>query len=441
MKSKINFIEGKTGKCLVQMVGPLLLSMILMMAYNMVDSLWVGNLLGEAGYAALTTSTAVILILNAIAMGAGNGVSILISQIVGAGKKEEVGGATATIFAVSGVFSILVTTLLEFFLPLILKVLQTPEEIYGQAYEYLEIYLLGYAAIYLYMQFTAVFRSFGDPVFQVKGMFVSTILNAIINPVLISFWGIKGAAYATVLAEILCLGFAIVYYKKKVFFSIVWKEMSCKYLKEFVRAAIPSAIQQCMPAISTAAMTILVSRFGVTTLTAYGVCGKLETFLFYPAMAVNMALTSIVGQCMGAERKDRVKSYMKCAIIYGAMAMAVLSVGIIVFSGELSHMFVQNSEVSQTVKEFFHIVSIGYVLYFITSCYLGKLSGEGKPGMSMLLLIFYYVIVRIPLAYCLVESSIGLNGIWIAILVSHIVAAILALVIGNKNRILSRTFT
>lgn len=441
MKSKINFIEGKTGKCLVQMVGPLLLSMILMMAYNMVDSLWVGNLLGEAGYAALTTSTAVILILNAIAMGAGNGVSILISQIVGAGKKKEVEGATATIFAVSGVFSILVTTLLEFFLPLILKVLQTPKEIYGQAYEYLEIYLLGYAAIYLYMQFTAVFRSFGDPVFQVKGMFVSTILNAIIDPVLISFWGIKGAAYATVLAEILCLGFAIVYYKKKAFFSIVWKEMSCKYLKEFVRAAIPSAIQQCMPAISTAAMTILVSRFGVTTLTAYGVCGKLETFLFYPAMAVNMALTTIVGQCMGAERKDRVKSYMKCAIIYGAMVMAVLSVGIIVFSGELSHMFVQNSEVSQTVKEFFHIVSIGYVLYFVTSCYLGKLSGEGKPGMSMLLLIFYYVIVRIPLAYCMVESSIGLNGIWIAILVSHIVAAILALVIGNKNRILSRTFT
>lgn len=92
MKSKIDFVNEKTGRSLIRMTMPLLMAMFLTMAYNLVDSLWVGNLLGENGYAALTDSTALILILNAIAMGAGNGVSILVAQLVGADntKKQKV---------------------------------------------------------------------------------------------------------------------------------------------------------------------------------------------------------------------------------------------------------------------------------------------------------------------------------------------------------------
>lgn len=432
MKSNIDFIEGKTGKCLMRMVIPLLISMILMMAYNMVDSLWVGNLLGENGYAALTTSTAVILILNAIAMGAGNGVSIFISHIVGAGKNEDVRGASATVFAISGVFSILVTILAEALLPFILRGLDAPTEIYEQAYEYLSVYLLGYASLYLYMQFTSIFRSFGDSLFQLKGMLISTILNAIIDPVFIHVSDLKGAALATVLSEILCLMFALVYYKKKKLFTISWKEISVRYVKELAKNSIPSALQQCMPAVSTSAMTILVSRFGVTTLAAYGVCGKLEIFLFYPAMAVNMALTTIVGQCVGAKRHDRAADYLKCTILYGSIGLALLSAVIIIFSPELSYLFVQNYEVQQIVKGYFRVVSIGYVLYLVTSCYLGKLSGEGRPEWSMLLMILYYVVIRIPLAYLLVTTSLGLNGVWIAILGSHIMAALLAAAISHR---------
>ena len=89
MNSKIDFVNGKTLKALLAMVVPVLLSMILMMAYNMVDSLWIGNLLGEQGYAALTDSTSVILILNALALGSGNGISILVSQVTGAARKKK----------------------------------------------------------------------------------------------------------------------------------------------------------------------------------------------------------------------------------------------------------------------------------------------------------------------------------------------------------------
>lgn len=100
MKNSIDFIGGDTRRSLLRMVGPLLAAMVLTMAYNLVDSLWVGNLMGETGYAALTSSTSVVLILSAIAMGSSNGAAILIAQTAGA--KREAGGLISVSLALAG---------------------------------------------------------------------------------------------------------------------------------------------------------------------------------------------------------------------------------------------------------------------------------------------------------------------------------------------------
>ena len=418
MNSKIDFVNGKTGTSLLKMVMPLLMAMFLTMAYNMVDSLWVGNLLGENAYAALADSTALILILNAIAMGAGNGIAILIAHVVGAGEKQKAERMVGVVVFLSVLFS-----------------LQTPQEIFNDAYGYLSIYLLGYVFLYLYVQFTSIFRAYGDPMLQMKGMFFTTLFNAVIDPFLIRLMGLNGAAWATVLSEVLCLGYAILYYRKKKLFSIdmkgIWKEHA--YVTQILSDAIPSALQQCMPAISSAVMVVLVSSFGVTSIAAYGVTNKLEIFLFYPAMAMNMALVTSVGQCAGAGRIDRVKDYMKFACLIGSIFVGVVSVLIILFAGQLSHLFVPADAAAEIVKRFFSIISIGYVMYMLTSCFLGELSGLGKSGFSMLLFFVYYIVVRVPLASVFVRTSLGLDGIWVSILISHVLAAVLAGIVAVKN--------
>jgi putative MATE family efflux protein len=426
MKSKIDFVNGNTKKSLILMVMPLLAAMILTMAYNLVDSLWVGNLLGETGYAALTNSTAIVLILSAIAMGCSNGIAILVSQTVGAGQKEKADGVIATILLLSGVFAIGVTVVLELCLKDILRMMNTPSELFGDAYEYLSIYLVGYVAIYLYMQFTAVFRSFGDPIFQTKGMLMTTIFNAVLDPILIHFMGLGGAAWATVLSEVLCVGYAFYYHRKKKMFQIDWRKASLSYVKPILSCAVPAAVQGCMPAISSATMLFLVTQYGVTTIAAYGVTNKLEILLFYPAMAMNMGLTTIAGQCFGARRIDRVHDYLKTALGIGCVFTAIITAGVMLFAGQLSGLFVDSTAAADIVRGFFHIVSIGYVMYMVTSCFLGIISGFGKPGLSMILFFVYYIVIRIPMAALLVRTRLGLNGIWIAILVSHVVAAIVA---------------
>ena len=113
MSTNIDFIGGNTKRCLMAMALPMLAAMFLNMMYNLVDSLWIGNLLGETAYAALTNSTPIILILTSVAMGATNGVSILLAQAIGAKDARRTESLIATSFWIAVIFSVSVTVVLD----------------------------------------------------------------------------------------------------------------------------------------------------------------------------------------------------------------------------------------------------------------------------------------------------------------------------------------
>lgn len=431
MSTKMDFIGGNTRRCLMAMALPLIAAMFLNMAYNLIDSLWIGNLLGETAYAALTNSTPIVLILTSVAMGATNGVSILLSQAIGAKDKRKTESLIVTSLMVAIAFSLLVTLGLELSLSAILKALNTPAETYDMAYSYLAIYVLGYVAVYLYLYFTAVLRSFGNSMFQAVAMLVSTVLNAILDPIFIHFMGFRGAAIATLLSQVVCLAFMVIYLKKKRLFSLHITCFDKADVLPLIQKAIPSVIQQSIPAVSTTFLTALVSTYSITAIAAYGITGKLETILFYPAMALNMVLTTIVGQCIGGQRTDRAKDYLKCALKYGVLLLLILSIVIVTFSKQLSGFFVNSSDAAAIVGVYFSIVGTGYVLNTVTNSFLGVLNGFGKPAKSMLLMIFYYLVVRMPFACLLSFLGFGLNGIWVAVLISHICAAAASAIVST----------
>lgn len=151
-------------------------------------------------------------------MGATNGISILLSQAIGAKDRGRTERLISTSFCTAAAFSLLVTALLEVLLPGILKALNTPAETFDMAYSYLSIYFLGYLVVYLYLYFTAVLRSFDNSMFQAAAMLVSTVLNAILDPLFIRFIGFRGAAAATLLSQVICLLFMLIYLKKKKLF-------------------------------------------------------------------------------------------------------------------------------------------------------------------------------------------------------------------------------
>lgn len=432
MKTKLDFIGGDTRRCLLAMALPMMAAMFLNLMYNLVDSLWIGNLLGETAYAALTSAAPVVLLLTSVAMGATNGVSILLSQAIGAGDRGKTERLIATSFCLAAGSAVLVTILLEAFLPGIPRALRAPAETRAMAYSYLAIYVLGYPAVALYLYFTAVLRSFGDAVFQAAAMLVSTLLNAVLDPIFIHFLGFQGAAAATLFSQVLCLLFMLLYLRRRKLFPLRLSAFDWREVPLLLQAAVPSVIQQSIPAVSTTFLTALVSGWGVTAIAAYGVAGKLETVLFYPAMALNMVLTVIIGQCVGGGRYDRAKDYLRCALGDGCSLLALLSALVLGFSRQLSGLFLPSDAAAAIVGTYFGTVSVGYLLNTVTNCCLGALNGMGRPGRSMLLTAFYYLAVRMPLAYLLARLGFGLNGIWAAVLVSHIVAAAAAGISGTR---------
>ena len=175
----------------------------------------------------------------------------------------------------------------------------------------------------------------------------------------------------------------LLYLRKKQFVTLRLKAFDRSQIKSFFAKGVPSAFQQSIPGISTAFLTALVSTCGLSAIAAYGIIGKLEMILFYPAMALNMVLTSIIGQCVGGKRPDRAKDYLRLSILYGVGFLAVLTVLVVVFARPLSGWFLSGADVADIVVHYFGIVAAGYVLNTATNCFLGGLNGLGKPGRSM----------------------------------------------------------
>lgn len=427
MISKIDFINGKTNSSLLKMFLPLLAAMTLTMIYSMVDSFWVGNILGEKGMSALTAGTAIILIMNSLSMGVGNGISVMVAKLVGANQKERLEAAIATIITVSFAISIALCVLSEILVKPLLLLMGIPAEIFSDANVYLKIYLLGNSVLFLYMQFTSIFRGFGDPVFQMKGMLVTAIFNAILDPLFIKMYGLVGAAIVTVASEVLCLLYAVLYYKKSNMFTIAFSKVNCGDIKTMCKLSVPTTIQAVMPAVSSAVMVSFITPFGLPALSGYGVARNLELIMFMPTTGMCMAVTAIVGQCMGAKRFDRAGAYLRSSLLTGGIMIALISISVIYLSSVLTRFFGQGDAVAKIVMQFFKVLSIGYVLYMLTSCMQGYITGLGKPGLAMVLLILYYLIFRIPAALIL-KSFFDLEGIWGGFLVSHILAFVTALV-------------
>ena len=433
-----NLAEGNTMKNIVYVTGPLIIAFIFNMAYNIVDSLWVGNLLGERAIAVITVSAPIIILFTSIGMGWSNSIVVLLSRKIGMKDEADKNRLISTSFIISMVLSIFLVVICQLCTGGILNLFNTPADIYEVAKDFFRIYIIGYIFTLIYLYLTAILRSFGNTTMQMYSIVICTILNIVLDPIFIKLMGIKGAAIATVLSQVTMMLIVIIYIAKKRLFTISFSAYDRKALKELVSKAIPAIIQQSIPAISTGFITAIVNEFGVLAIAGFGISTKLELILLYPSIAFNMAITTCVGQCVGAEKYDEIKEYHKKSILLGSIFLTVCTLLVIIFAGNLVGVFGAGASVKEVVKVYFLIISVGYICNVITNCTLGVINGYGKILIGMCLMLFYYVIIRMPLAYVLSQTNLGLKGAWLAVLISHIVATVVCIiclkVLWNKNK-------
>ncbi|WP_372775912.1 MATE family efflux transporter [Mangrovibacterium sp.] len=411
-----DFTEGSEARLILQFSVPLVLGNIFQNLYNIVDSVIVGNFLGKEALGAVGASFPVIFTLISMVIGVGSGASTVISQYFGAKQLDQVRKTIDTIFIFFLLSSILVTFIGIIFSRSIFILLQLPDEMLSDAVTYLNIYLSGMFFFFGFAGITSILRGLGDSKTPLYFMILSTAINIIFDLlfVIVFKWGIEGVALATVVSQALAFFSATWYLNKKhmvINLSIRKYIFDRSIFKSCVKIGLPTGFQQSFIAFGMMAIMGIVNTFGTNAVAAYTAAMRVDSFAKMPALTFSSALSSFVGQNLGAFQEARARKGLKITLAFSLAYSLLISLVIIVFGKYIIQIFTPDEAVIAIGQDYLVIVSSFYLLLSVMFTFTGFLRGAGATLVPMLTTMTALYLVRIPLAFWL-SNRIGVNGIW-----------------------------
>ena len=438
--------QGKEGKQIILFAIPMIIGNIFQQLYNIVDSIVVGKFIGSVALAAVGASFPILFTLSALVAGITIGGSVLVAQYFGAKNfhKVKITSDTLQIFLL---FSSLFLTIIFFiFSEPLFRMLSIPEEVLPDAVRYFDIVILS-TTLPSFMLFgiAAILRGVGNSLTPIYFTVGSIVLNMILDLVFVLWfgWGIDGVAWATGISSLFAW-LALWYYlnsrKESIIkFNLNWRkwEFDWENFKISLKIGLPSGVQQTLVGLGSMALLGIVSPFGVATLAAYTAAGRVDMFVSMPAMNLAAALSSFVGQNLGAGRFDRIRNGLWATLKYSTVISVSLTVVVILFGEQIMHLFVESgsphySEIIKTGKEYLVIVTSFYILFTTMFVVNGVTRGAGATFVPMLITTLSLWIIRIPLAYFL-SGEMGAQGIWWSIPAGWTIGCIGAILYYNSG--------
>ncbi len=425
-----DFTEGSIPRHLITFSLPMFIGNVLQALYNTVDSIWVGRYLGKEGLASVSVSFPIIFAIVALANGIGMATTALVAQYSGARDTAMVRKSITNSVCITLAIGVVNTVLGVAFRREILALINTPPEIMDRAASYLGIILGGVTATFVYNLVSAVMRGLGDSRTPLIFLAYATVLNIILDPLLIfgigpfPYMGVAGAALATVIAQAFSGILGIRHMLKHGHLTKEredWK-LDSRLMRLTFGIGLPAGVQQVIVSLGMLTMTSLVNRFGASVTAAFGVGGRLDQFAFMPAMSMGLAVTSLVGQNLGAGKFDRVKEVVRWSILMTVGITSVVSLVAVTFPKALLSTFTSDPEVISEGIGYLRIVGFAYIPYALMFMLSGILRGAGDTVPSMFISIVTLWCVRIPLASYF-SKFMGPRGIWLGLAISPAIGA------------------
>ncbi|WP_297422977.1 MATE family efflux transporter [Clostridium sp.] len=417
-----DFTIGDIRKHILGFAVPMVIGLFLTMGYTIINTIWIGNLLGKDAMAASSVSFPIIFILISIASGSTSAVSILISRNYGAKDFKSINKIIETSFSMFSIIAIVLIGLVFIFKNELLILMGTPSEIFNMASSYLEILLFATFFNYMYYVINSVLSGMGDTKTPVIFLVVSTIINAVLDPIFIMKFGLNGAAIASLISGFVAILIAIIYLKRKKFeVDMLPKRFNLDkmIIAEIFKIGMPSTIQQCLMPISLIFITSFISRFGADAIAAYGAASKVDYLAIMPCMAVGTAVSVITSQNIGGNKLERIKEIFKWGVIIIFCSIALISILIEIFPEEILLVFARDFQVLDIGSSYLRINAIGYIIFSVSYITSGIINGSGKTTITMIISAASLLLLRIPLSDFMSQSSMGLKGIWYAILITY----------------------
>ena len=395
----VSMTEGKIWKKLLLFSIPLMMGSFFQQLYNTADSIIVGNYVGKEALAAIGTTDNLINTFIGFFMGLSTGAGIIISQYFGAKDEKNVQIAVNTTIGLTFVMSVICTVCALGFRTQMLKLMNTPAEVFVQADAYLRIYFLGVTGLLFYNMGAGILRAVGDSRRPLYFLIFSTVLNIVLDLIFVAGFslGVEGAAYATVISQgasaVLVM---IVLSRERASYRVVWNRirLNPEMIGKIVRVGLPMALQSAVVSFSNVFVQSYINHFGVAAMAGWVAYGKVDKFCLLPIQSLSLGLMTFVGQNYGAKRYDRIRKGIRTGLTmcFGiAICMIIL---INLFAESLVSMFIQSPDVVKFGTLFIHIEMPFYLALCVNSVYDSTLRGIGMTKGPMLIMMINSILFR-----------------------------------------------
>ena len=433
IKKNTALTEGSIPKKIIGFAIPLFLGQLFQQFYNMADSLIVGNFLGDEALASVTSTGSLIFLLVGFFNGTAMGAGVVISRYFGAKEYDKVRIAVHTDVAFGIISGILMSIIGVVFTPHILRLMGTPPEVLPNSIMYLRVYFCGSLAVILYNVCMSILQAVGDSKRPLYYLVFSSIVNIVLDLIFCGVFrlGVGFAALATIISQflslILCMGRLM---KVKEVYQIHLREVGLqpKMLKQIISIGLPSGMQNSIISVANIVVQSNINAFGTAAMAGCGSYSKIEGFGFLPITCFSMALTTFVGQNLGAKQYERVKKGAIFGIVCAILLAETVGICIYTFAPTLVSLFGGEAEVvaygvlqGRTVTLFYFLLSFSHAAAAI-------MRGAGKSTVPMFVMLISWCAIRITYITIVAKLFNNIQFVFLAYPITWSISSVIFLV-------------
>ena len=392
--------EGSIWKAMLFFALPVFLGNVFQQLYNAFDAWCVGNYIGDDALAAVSSSGSLIFMMvsffNGVAMGAG----VIIARNFGAKQYDAMGKAIHTAIAFGLVTGALLTVAGVLLTPIILQWMGTPAEVLPQSIEYFRFYFCGAIFTVMYNIFVGILHAVGDSKHPLYYLIFSTCVNIALDMLFVAGLGlgVGSAAIATTISQgisaLLCL-LHILRVDAPYRVSIRKIRFHKESLWEIIRYGLPSGVQNSVIALANVVVQSNINSFGKAAMAGCGSYSKLEGFAFLPVTCFTQALSTFVGQNLGAGHHARVKKGVAFGVLCSCVIAELIGVLSYLFAPQLIGIFSETQEAIDFGTRHMRTICLFYFLLAFSHCIASVLRGAGKASVPMFTMLACWCVFRV----------------------------------------------
>ena len=404
---KRDLTHGPIAKKIMLFSLPIIAGNIFQQLYNVVDSVVVGNFAADGTHclAAVNASFAVMMVFNALFMGVSMGANIVIAQYKGAGNESQLEKAMTTTFCLSMLAGLFITVVGCICARPMLQMLGTPADILDDAALYIRIIFIGTCGNVIYNNMNGMVQGLGDAKWPMYALIISSITNIILDLVFVCVfhWDVAGVAWATIIAHVLS-GLVMIWRQST---GVYGAKINFRHLSidkgiagHILRLGLPSAVQSMCFAGGSLIIQTFSNRFGTNFIAANAMLMKIDGFALLPMMAFSTAITTYVGQNIGAGNMDRANKGIKVTMLLSGGVTLAISVILYFVCPAITKVFGAGELSREMAADGIRYVCFFYIFYSLQNTLSGALRGAGA-ALTAALCAIGSTFIRVPMSWAL----------------------------------------